>query len=299
MTGSDNPNLVLQHEALLGLLLEHIRDHAVAEVDAGGSFTRINRSLTRVFGYSEDELKHSSMAMFYPPEYRSPERLADLLTIAKRRGRLEEQSTYQRRNGQRFQGYTVIVPIAGTDSFAVVVRDLAVLIATHDQLHALATSDQLTGLANRQHLFDLGRVEYRRWKRYRVPLSIVVAELAQLKEIAAAHGAEIADAVLRDMADVLRQCVRDVDLVARMEGGIFAALLFSTPEEGAVVLADRIRLALNRTDFKLPDRVTKLPLSISVLSANETAADFDAFYRQAEDALGRSKLRGGDDIEVG
>ena len=299
MSGSNEQNLIAQHEALLGLLLEHIRDHALAEVDAGGSFVRINRSLVRVFGYDEGELKGGSLAMFYPPEQRRPERVAEIMSNAARHGRFEEQAAYQRRNGQRFQGYTVIVPIAGTGNFAVVVRDLAVLIATHDQLHALATADQLTGLANRQHLFDLGRVEYRRWKRYRVPLSLAVAEMAGFRDIAAVHGPEIAERALRDMADVLRQCVRDVDLVARIEGGVFAALLFSTPQEGAATLAERIRVALNKVDFDVAGKIIKIPLSIAALSANEAAADFDAFYRQAEEAVARARLRGGDSIELG
>lgn len=295
----DSPeNLFSQHQALLSLLLEHIRDHAVVEVDAGGHFLNINRSMSRVFGYSKDELNGSSMALFYPPEHRSPERVADLLAIASRRGRVEEQVTYQRRNGQRFQGHTVIVPTA-TGSYAVVVRDLAVLIATHDQLHALATADQLTGLANRQHLYDLGRVEYRRWKRYRVPLSMVIAEIADYKAIRDKYGNDEAEQILRDMSDVLRQCVRDVDMVAHLEGGVFTALLFSTPQEGAAVLAERIRLALNRTDFTLGGQTTKIPLNIAAQSANEAAADFDAFFRQGEEALARARNRGGDTIELG
>lgn len=296
----DSPeNLFAQHQALLALLLDHIRDHAVVEVDAGGHFIAINRSMMRVFGYGEDELKGASMGLFYPPEHRSPERVADLLAIASRRGRVEEQVTYQRRNGQRFQGHTVIVPIAATGNYAVVVRDLAVLIATHDQLHALATADQLTGLANRQHLYDLGRVEYRRWKRYRVPLSMVIAEIADYKIIRDKYGNDEAEQVLRDMADVLRQCVRDVDMVAHLEGGVFAALLFSTPQEGAAVLAERIRLALNRTDFTLGGKTAKIALNIAAQSANEAAADFDAFFRQGEEALARARARGGDTIELG
>lgn len=295
----DLASLVQQQESLLGLLLEHIRDHALVEVDAGGSFVRVNRSLSRVFGYSEAELQGASLALFYPPEHRRPERIADLLVLAGKRGRIEEQATYQRKNGQRFQGYTVIVPIGGTGNYAVVVRDLAILMATHDQLHALATSDQTTGLANRQHLFDLGRVEYRRWRRYRVPLSMVIAEVDIIKQISGTHGADAADGILRDMADVLRQCVRDVDLVARVEGGIFTALLFSTPCEGALTLAERIRKALYRTDFTLAGKPTRISLSLAAVAANDGVIDFDAFYRQAEEALARARLRGGDTIEAG
>ena len=299
MASSDLSSLLQQHEILMNLLLEHVRDHALFEVDAGGSFIKVNRSMARVFGYSEEELKGGSFALFYPSEHRRPERVPDLLALAQRRGRVEEQATYQLRNGQRFQGYTVIVPIAGTGHYAVVVRDLAVLIATHDQLHALATADQITGLANRQHLFDLGRVEYRRWKRYRVPLCLVLAEIDQLKEIADIFGPEEADHVLRDMADVLRQCVRDVDMVSRMEGGIFASLLFSTPQEGAATLCERIRKALSRTEFTIGGTKRHLTLSLAALSANELAADFDAFYKQGEVVLERARLRGGNCIELG
>lgn len=299
MTSPDPSSLLREQDVLMNLLLEHVRDHALFEVDAGGSFIKVNKSLARVFGYGEDELKGGSFALFYPSEHRGPERVPDLLALASRRGRVEEQATYQRKNGQRFQGYTVIVPIAGTGHYAVVVRDLAVLIATHDQLHALATADQITGLANRQHLFDLGRVEYRRWKRYRVPLCLVLAEVDQLKEIADIFGPEEADDVLRDMADVLRQCVRDVDMVSRMEGGIFSCLLFSTPQEGAATLCERIRKALLRTEFTIGDNRRHLTLSLAAIAANELASDFDGFYRQSEVVLERARLRGGNCIELG
>ncbi len=298
MTTPDPLNLIQQQDALLGLLLDHVRDHALVEVDSAGNFIKLNRSLCRVFGYTEDELQGGSMAMFYPSEHRSPDRINDLLAVCTRRGRVEEQTTYQRKNGQRFQGYTVIVPVTGTENFAVVVRDLAILMATHDQLHALATNDQITGLANRQHLFDLGRVEYRRWKRYRVPLSMVMAEIDQLKAIIDAYGTEEADQILRDMADVLRQCVRDVDMVARMDGGVFTAMLFSTPGEGAITLAERIRKAMERTAFMVDGKPAKITLSLSAVAANDAAKDFDEFYKQGEEALVRSRARGGDTIEL-
>lgn len=286
------------HDHLLRLLLEQVRDHAVFEIDEQGQLIGWNRSLQRVFGYSEEELAGAQLGLFLPPTQRSPEALADLLQAAQSRGRLELQRSFVRRSGQVFQGHCVMVPVDGAARMAVVIRDLSVLLATHDQLHALATSDQMTGLANRQHLFDLGRVEYRRWKRYRVPLSLLVLEVDRLSEITTGQSIEVADKIMRDIADILKESVRDVDLVARLDGGFFVGLLFSTPQEGAAILAERVRRNVNSTGFQLGYAPMHLSVSLAVLTANEAAADFDAFIVQAEQALAQAQAQGGDRILI-
>lgn len=286
------------HEQLLHLLLEQIRDHAVLEMDAGGHLLGANRTMQRVFGYPPAELAGANMALFLPPDQRAPDAIANLLAQACSRGRLEQTMGFMRRNGQPFQGHCVIVPVAGSDHYIVVVRDLSILIASTEQLHALATADQMTGLANREHLFNLGRVEYRRWKRYRVPLSLLALEADGYQDIAAQRGLEVGDHLLRDIADILKQSVRDVDMIARLDGGLFVCLLFSTPQEGAAILGERIRQSVSQTQFVLGGERSRHSVSLAVLTANEGAGDFDAFVGQARSAMQRVQQQGGDRIYI-
>lgn len=284
--------------ALLRLLLEHVREHALFEVDAGGRILFWNASITRMFGFESDELRGADLGILLPPDRRDPETIHALLSRTAQTGRLQEQVTLRRKNGQVFQAMVVAMVLPGTGNYGLVVRDLAVLLATHEQFHALATVDQITGLANRQHLFDLGRVEYRRWRRYKVPLSMVMVSLDQYTPLAAAQGHEIADGLLRDMADLLKQAVRDVDLVAHLEGAEFIALLPNTTQEGGAVLAERVRKFVNKTQFKLAGGPQHLSASLAVMTATGTVVDFDDFVVQARSAISQAQALGGDRIIV-
>lgn len=286
------------HERVLALLLEHIRDHAVIELDAKGQVQNWNRSLGRVFGYAAEDMAGQSLLRLFPATRQSPDRVTEMLEAARRRGSFEEDGEFQRRNGQTFRAHTVVLHLAETDHFIAVIRDLAVLMASRDQLHALATADQLTGLANRQHIFDLGRVEYRRWKRYHVPLSLMLVDIDGFSALNAKYGETVGDSILRDLASIVRRTVRDVDLVARVENDTFAALLFSTPPEGAATLAERLRVAVNTADFAPQGVRVKFTVSLAAGTANNDAQDFDQFYEQVEKALTKAKARDGDCIEI-
>lgn len=295
---SGDETFLSQQERLLQLLLEQIRDHAVIELDAAGTILAWNRTLSRVFGYEREGATGQSLALFLPPDQRLPDRISFLLNPERWKTRSGQTMTFMRRDGKTFQGHAVLVPVAGSQRQVLVVRDLSVLLTTQDQLHSLATADQMTGLANRQHLFDLGRVEYRRWKRYRVPLSLLIFTADQFADRSRIEPPEISDGWLRDLANILRRTVRDVDLVARLEGGMFMCLLFSTPLEGAAVLAERLRQTVNGSRFELDNGACQFSLSQAVLTANDAAADFDAFMAQARECLERVIRQGGDRILV-
>lgn len=286
---------------VLDLLLNHIRDHAVIEVDDHGQILAFNRTVARVFGYSEDEASNLSFAQLYPAAQRTPERVREMLEVADRRGSFEEEADYQRKNGQPFRGHTVVLKEGVEGSaprYMIVVRDLSVLMASRDQLHALATADQLTGLTNRQHIFDLGRVEYRRWKRYQVPLSLMLADIDGFGALNARYGEGVGDSLLRDVANIVRKSVRDVDLVARVENDTFAALLFSTPPEGAATLAERMRSSIANHAFTPQGLQLNMTISLAAITAHPNAADFDQLYEQSEKGLWQARNRGGNCIEI-
>ena len=286
--------------ALLGLLLENIRDHAVFELDEHGRLLAWNPTIKRIFGYEKADLEGATLADLYTPSQRSPERVIGALDVARNMGRLEEEAEYQRKDGASFRGHAILLKTneAGPAAFALLVRDLSILFAAQDQLHALATTDQLTGLANRQHMFDWGRIEYRRWRRYAVPLSMVIFDIDGLRDINTRHGEEVGDAVLRDMADILRQCTRNVDLAARLEGDLFCILLFSTPPEGAITLADRIRQATSKASFRAKGVPITVTTTLATITANSGAADFDAFFDAAEQGLRTAKQQGGNRVAM-
>jgi diguanylate cyclase (GGDEF)-like protein len=111
----------------------------------------------------------------------------------------------------------------------------------HAQVQALAVTDPLTGLANRR-AFDRGLArEMARAQRYNTPLALIIADIDAFKEYNDAFGHPAGDERLKAIAQLLKNNVRDLDMVARYGGEEFAILLPHTDKAGAIALAERLR----------------------------------------------------------
>jgi diguanylate cyclase (GGDEF)-like protein len=128
----------------------------------------------------------------------------------------------------------------------VVERGIAALEAVRRQriVQYQAVTDELTGLANRRRLRTVLELEVARADRSATPLSVIVADLDNFKQINDAHGHGAGDGVLHAFAGVLGERIRTTDVAARLGGDEFVVVLPDTPLEGAVALAENLRRAL-------------------------------------------------------
>lgn len=109
--------------------------------------------------------------------------------------------------------------------------------------------DPLTGLPNRKAAQERFRKETARALRYDRPLCIALASIDELEQVVAQHGSEVADGVLRGIASMFTGMVRDVDFVARRQGGEFLFIFPETPKENGFIVVERIRQKLSQTSF--------------------------------------------------
>src|SRR5204863_1285672 len=128
---------------------------------------------------------------------------------------------------------------------AVSLASHAVVALENARLHRIverqALVDGLTGLANRRHGETVLEAELARADRFGGPLTVVVADLDDFKEVNDRFGHLTGDCVLRDFGSVLRSTIRDVDLACRWGGEEFVLVLPGTHAAGAVKLAERVR----------------------------------------------------------
>ena len=184
--------------------------------------------------------------------------------------------------------------VASLASHAVVALENARL---HGMVERQALVDGLTGLANRRGSADALQTELARASRLGTPLSVVLADLDGFKDVNDAHGHAVGDEVLRTFADVLRETLRDSDVAGRWGGEEFLLLLPGADEEGAVQLAERIRVALS--ERRIPAAPGLRVTASFGVAEHRSEPDTVHLVAAADEALYRAKRAGKDRIERG
>jgi len=113
--------------------------------------------------------------------------------------------------------------------------------AALDAPYANPAVDPATGLASRWAFQARLVEEWERSRRYRRPLSLLYVFIGSLKAIGAAHGREAADAAIKDVGSILQSTLRTSDFVFRFDEDALVVLLTETAEDGARLLAERLR----------------------------------------------------------
>ena len=148
------------------------------------------------------------------------------------------------------------------------------------QVESSATIDYLTGLPNARSLFIQLDNELARCRREGVPLTVLVCDLDDFKAINDQHGHLDGNRVLKAVAHAFRRQCREYDLVARMGGDEFVAVLPGLPAGEAAHRVEQVRRAV----LQEAQAETSLPLSISIGAAHypEDGADTESLLAAAD-----------------
>jgi diguanylate cyclase (GGDEF)-like protein len=162
------------------------------------------------------------------------------------------------------------------------------------KLAALSTTDSLTGLRNRRFLDDALEKEFGRCQRLGTPLSLVFIDVDHFKRLNDNHGHQIGDRCLVHIADIIsRNLVRPADLVARFGGEEFCLLLPDTDLDGAMVVAQRVRAAVQDDPLRIDEQDLVLTVSLGVaVSEGQNNQSPHALLRLADTALYDAKAAG-------
>jgi diguanylate cyclase (GGDEF)-like protein len=160
-----------------------------------------------------------------------------------------------------------------------------------------ARTDPKTELANMKHWNQVAAVEIERARRFRRPLSVVLADLDLLRDINNRDGHLVGDQIIRRVADAIRAALREYDLPARFGGDEFAILMPETTIAEAMAVAERIRrgvasIELKRTDGSVPPVTVSIGVALfpgNGGSASDLLGAADRAVYQAK-ALGRNRV---------
>jgi diguanylate cyclase (GGDEF)-like protein len=168
-----------------------------------------------------------------------------------------------------------------------------------EETRQLAITDPLTGLANHRQFYNQLSREVRRAQRYDRPLSLLMLDLDHFKQFNDQYGHLAGDQALREVADVLRQNARSVDILARYGGEEFALILPETDLKRATFQAERVRTAVAAFAFlgASGGGPGSLTVSIGVAALQGKMRKGQDLVHDADQALYRAKAAGRNRME--
>lgn len=184
--------------------------------------------------------------------------------------------------------------LAGTemDFLGLFAKQIEMAITIADLFQAVrdqAVTDALTGLYNRRYFEEALEKEVQRAKRQQQPFSIIGIDLDFLKKINDTHGHFYGDLAIKTIADVLKANARSVDVPARIGGEEFDVLLPGISSDGAMIAAERIRSAIEKTEI---DTIGHITGSLGVATYFEHTDNVEELLELTDQAMYTSKREG-------
>jgi diguanylate cyclase (GGDEF)-like protein len=232
-------------------------------------------------------------------------------TIWEQRPYLVHFKNYQPITGQEDFMYqnTTLFPLRSANNeishICLVIYDVTD-VATHShqlqsanrQLQTLSSTDRLTGLYNRGHWEESLKLEYARHCRYDTAATLVMFDIDHFKRVNDTYGHQAGDKVIQQVADTVREHIRDVDIAGRYGGEEFAVLLPGTGKEGGKVFAERLRKAVEARTVMHDGHSLRCTISLGVADLSHPTPDYKNLIERADHALYHSKGNGRNQVSL-
>jgi len=164
----------------------------------------------------------------------------------------------------------------------------------YKKIEQMAITDGLTKVYNHRFFYQRIEEETLRAKRYGKVFSLIMMDIDFFKRFNDTYGHKAGDKALANVARILKETTRNVDLAARYGGEEFAVILPETDKDGAMAIADRIRRAIKNTPFEIDPAkpMVGVTVSIGVASFPEDASGYADLIEGADQALYQAKNTG-------
>jgi diguanylate cyclase (GGDEF)-like protein len=194
-------------------------------------------------------------------------------------------------------------PLDALEILGIVTNMLSVALhnaQNFDQIKALSYTDGMTGLHNYRFFTMRLKEEIARSKRNELYMALLILDVDYFKNYNDALGHPAGDEVLRQLSSILKSTIRDNDIVARYGGEEFAIILPSTNKEGALILAERLRIKIEQFQFAQENIQPngKLTISIGMAIYPDNALTLEDLIVAADRALYFAKESGRNKVIV-
>ncbi len=165
-------------------------------------------------------------------------------------------------------------------------------VLLYEMVERMAITDSLTGLYLRRHFYERLTEELVRSKRFNFDLSFLMIDIDDFKKCNDTYGHLVGDVVLKEVARVIRENIREIDIVARYGGEEISLALPETGVESARIVAERVRRKIEENLFKAYDEKVRITVSIGMAAYPKDSGDMKALIEKADIALYAAKKSG-------
>jgi len=281
-------------------------DEAVVVLDSKYNIVFSNKSVQKTFGYEPKDIIGKKVSFLLPNRvYHNNEQMVDDFAKSKVKSISMVQKKVQiyghHRDGRDFITSVSLIncSIDNSDYYAVIIRDISENKKTEEELLRLASTDPLTGVLNRREFRTIAEKEVMRCKRYGRPLSVLMMDIDHFKVINDSYGHAAGDKALQHLTKLCSSSLRTMDLICRWGGEEFVIMLPETGIKGAVIIAERLRSAIEETDFISNNNKIDFTISIGVSSFKQGDDDIDTILTRADSALYMAKEGGRNKVIAG
>jgi len=162
----------------------------------------------------------------------------------------------------------------------------------YEHVERISFTDGLTEIYRRAYFMDRVNEELKRSERLGLNFVILMLDLDHFKKCNDTYGHMVGDVVLKDIARVIKENIREIDLVARYGGEEFTVLLPDTDSGAGSYVAERIRMAIEKRIIVAYDETLAITVSIGISVYPNDSKSVDELVNQADTALYRSKQKG-------
>jgi diguanylate cyclase (GGDEF)-like protein/PAS domain S-box-containing protein len=285
------------HELKLKMLssaLEH-SNSMVMITDLQGDIEYANPEFCKITGYDAAEIKNLNSRVLRADDV-DMQMISDMWAIISNGGDWHGELRNRKKSGEYYWALISISPITDdygrVSHYVSVSEDVTAQKETQIKMEQLAYVDSLTGLANRILLRDRLEQSLKAVQRNGSHMALLYIDLDQFKRINDSLGHDVGDALLMQVADRLRHCVRHQDTVARMGGDEFVILLTDIDGMASASSVARKILDSMREPHKLLRHEIIITPSIGITIAPDDSLNADILLKNADLAMYRAKEQG-------
>ncbi|MFQ6573456.1 GGDEF domain-containing protein [Pseudomonas sp. UM16] len=167
------------------------------------------------------------------------------------------------------------------------------------ELQRLATTDVLTQSSNRRHFFDCAERAFEAARQEQTPLSFLLLDIDDFKQINDTYGHQEGDYVLQRIADTGKAVLRRGDLFGRIGGEEFAAVFPGCTPQIAQQIAERLQREIQRLGFSHEQNTFGVTVSQGLTGLSDEDESLDSLFARADAAMYQAKRQGKNQIVIG